>query len=315
MSYIDKIESIDLLVVDEFYKADVLFDPERAPNLIRAIIKLGDKAKQKYYLAPNIKNIRENPFTRDMEFVENLGFNTVYLEKHELYRSIGNDEQKKEEALLSILKERETKTLIYAGTFSEIAKVSTIINDNFDITQGTLLTNFSDWLAKNYSPHWELTKLVQRGVGIHNGRLHRSISQIQVKLFEEPQGLKNIISTSSIIEGVNTSAENVVIWRNRSGKRNSKLTDFSYKNIIGRGGRMFKYFIGQIYLLEAPPSEKQDELDLSFPETLMADVDEERFRDSLSQEQIAKIIAYKEEMRTLLGANFDRMIKNNMLPY
>jgi len=52
---------------------------------------------------------------------------------------------------------------------------------------------------------------VKKGFGIHNGRLHRSLGQIQVELFEEESGLDNIVSTSSIMEGINISAENVII--------------------------------------------------------------------------------------------------------
>lgn len=45
--------------------------------------------------------------------------------------------------------------------------------------------------------------------------MHRSLSQIQVKLFEYTEGLDTIISTSSIIEGVNTQAEQVIVWSNK----------------------------------------------------------------------------------------------------
>lgn len=78
--YLSAIETIDLLVVDEFYKASQKHDPERAPSLIRAILKLSKKATQRYYLAPNIKSLTDNPFTRDMEFIELLDFNTVFLD-------------------------------------------------------------------------------------------------------------------------------------------------------------------------------------------------------------------------------------------
>src|SRR5206468_777976 len=115
-----------------------------------------------------------------------------------------------------------------------------------------LLSQFLEWLTKNYDTNWELTNLIRKGAGIHNGQLHRSLAQIQIKVFEEKEGLDNIITTSSIIEGVNTSAENVIIWRNKRSGGNAKLDSFTYKNIIGRGGRMFKYFIGKIYLLESP---------------------------------------------------------------
>lgn len=246
INYLNKIEHFDIMIIDEFYKASKCFDEERAPSLIKAIIKLGSKSSQRYFLAPNISSLKENPFTRDMEFIK-FDFNTVFLEVNELYQDIEKDEKKKENALINILHSKNTKSLIYAGTYSNIDTLSNIINTHFEEKNNELLTNFASWLAENYSSDWSLTNSVKRGTGIHNGRLHRSLSQIQVKLFEEENGLNNIISTSSLIEGVNTSAQNVILWVNKNGRR--RLNDFTYRNIIGRGGRMFKHFIGKIFIL------------------------------------------------------------------
>ncbi|MCP4976512.1 MAG: hypothetical protein GY931_10155 [Maribacter sp.] len=194
---------------------------------MKAILKLGELAAQKYYLAPNISHLNDNLFTKDMEFTR-VDFNTVYLEKYDYYKEIGNDENKKSDALISILNEADGKTLIYAGTYSNIDKVSNLIIDNYEPKDSHKLKGFEEWLIENYDRNWHLTNLVKRGCGIHNGQLHRSLSQIQIKLFEDDDGLNSLVSTSSIIEGVNTSAENVVIWRNRNGS--SKLNDFTYKN-------------------------------------------------------------------------------------
>ncbi|CQD39687.1 DEAD/DEAH box helicase [Yersinia mollaretii] len=305
VSYISKIEYLDLLIVDEFYKASEEHDKDRAPTLLRAIVKLGKIAKQRYFLSPNIRELKSNPFTKGMEFLH-IDFNTVFLEKHELYKQINEDEIKKCAALLDILSNTTGKTLIYAGTYKNIEKVTNLLlNDNSN-KDSELLNDFSNWLGTNYSEHWSLTKLVKKGSGIHNGRLHRSLSQIQVKLFEEQYGLSNIISTSSIIEGVNTSAENIVIWKAKNGTRN--LKNFMYKNIIGRGGRMFKHFVGKIYLLSAPPEDTDDDLELVFPDTLIGDVDELEFSQSLSADKISEIIAYKEDMSNILGHdNFLRL--------
>ena len=235
----------------------------------------------------------------------------MYLQKHELYKELekGNERQKSD-ALIKILHETDGKTLIYAGTHTNVDTVSNLLNTKLEVEDNKLLASFSEWLAENYSVNWSLTNLVQRKTGIHTGRLHRSLSQIQIKLFEEPDGLKNIISTSSIIEGVNTSAQNVVIWRNKIGSSN--LTDFTYKNIIGRGGRMFKHFIGQIYLLEEPPAEKITELNISLPENLLADIDEDSFTDEASKERLKNIIATKSELRKLLGSSFDKLLRENI---
>lgn len=298
--YVDKIPELDILIIDEFYKASSTFDKERSPMLVKAIMKLGKKAKQKYFLAPNITSIDENPFTQDMEFYH-LDFNTVFLEKHDFSKVVGSNEELKSSKLLEILSEKEKKTLIYAGTYSNIEKLANLFLTNYNIQQEELLIEFSKWLSDNYNFNWNLTNLVKRGIGIHNGRLHRSLSQIQIKLFEEEKGIKNLISTSSIIEGVNTSAENVIIWSNKNGT--AKIKDFTYKNIMGRGGRMFKHFIGKIYILDNPPAQEQTQLDIPFPEQILGDIDEKTFESQLTQEQIAKILVYKQEMSEFIGAD------------
>ena len=58
-AYIDKLPSIDILIVDEFYKASTNFDLERSSTLLSSMVELGKKAKQRYYLAPNIHEIEE----------------------------------------------------------------------------------------------------------------------------------------------------------------------------------------------------------------------------------------------------------------
>lgn len=240
-----------------------------------------------------------------------MNFNTVYLQKHELYKElVKGDESQKSDTLIKILHETDGKTLIYAGTHSNVDTVSNLLNTKLEIENNKLLSSFSKWLAENYSANWSLTSLVQRKTGIHTGRLHRSLGQIQIKLFEEPNGLVNIISTSSIIEGVNTSAQNVVLWRNKIDRSN--LTDFTYRNIIGRGGRMFQHFVGQIYLLEEPPAEKVTELNISLPKNLLAEIDENNFADATSKERIKNIIATKSELKNLLGASFDKLLRDNV---
>lgn len=305
MNYINIVESFDIMIVDEFYKASSKFDKERSPSLIRAMIKLGAKSNQKYYLAPNITSLDSNPFTEDMEFIR-LDFNTVYLEKHELYNQIHNNEEKSDK-LLEILSNNKGKTLIYAGTYSNIDSLTNLFLTTYEPVENKLLVMFADWLSKNYDVNWSLTKLVSREIGVHNGRLHRSLSQIQVKLFEEEKGIRNLISTSSIIEGVNTSAENVIIWRNRKGI--AKLDDFTYKNIIGRGGRMFKHFIGKIYILEQPPEEGQTQLDIPFPDEILGDLDEPKYEGLLTKEQVAKLKLYNEEMSELIGVKVYEELK------
>src|SRR5690606_788608 len=186
-----------------------------------------------------------------------------------------------------------------AGTFSNIRQLSNLLMTTLPPNGSELLSQFQSWLAKHYEVNWELTQLVAKGVGIHNGQLHRSLSQIPIRLFEEENGLDQLISTSSIIEGVNTSAKNVIVWSNKNGS--AKLNDFTYKNIIGRGGRMFRHFVGKIFVLEQPPTEEKTQLELDYPDELLGFIDDAGVNVTYTREQIAKIRAYEESMRALIG--------------
>lgn len=310
--YLSLLERIDLLVVDEFYKASQEHDPDRSPSLIKAILKLSKKAEQRYYLAPNIKKLNDNAFTRDMEFIELLDFNTVYLNIQEPYKEFGKDAAKKGAKLIELISSGDKKSLIYAGTYSEIRKIAELAIANLSPVDRIYTSSFAKWLRENYQADWPLADLVERAVGVHNGSMHRCLSQLQIKLFEYEDGFDSIVSTSSIIEGVNTSAQNVIVWRSKVGSTN--LKDFTYKNIIGRGGRMFKYFVGNIYLLDAPPKSEDAQLEIAFPDEILGTLDEEGDADQLTNRQIERIVEYRTQMSSIIGEQqFARLKKENAL--
>ena len=69
-----------------------------------------------------------------------------------------------------------------------------------------------------------------------------------------------LLCTSTLIEGVNTAAKNVVVY---DSKLNRKPLDiFTFNNIKGRSGRMFRHFIGHVYVFEAPPQEELPFVDM-----------------------------------------------------
>lgn len=69
-----------------------------------------------------------------------------------------------------------------------------------------------------------------------------------------------LICTSTIIEGVNTSAKNVIIREQKIG--NDDLDFFTFNNIAGRAGRMFKHFIGNVFIFSDPPQEQLPYVDI-----------------------------------------------------
>lgn len=308
-AYLPYLRSIDILIVDEFYKASARFDDVRSSTLLNTMIELGKRAKQRYYLAPNISSINDNPFTEGMSFAA-IDFKTVITRVWSLYRQKGDEEKKdafKERILAAYAKRDLGKTLIYAGTYSGIGKVCEILKRERCVKQTELLNDFASWIRINYGRNYQMSQYVRRGFGIHNGQLHRSLSQIQIKLFEEEEGLDTIISTSSIIEGVNTQAENVILWSVKNGSNN--IDYFTYRNIIGRAGRAFKYFIGKVFLLEEPPHREATELSLDFPDDVACAIDVNKPGVKLDNDQYQKIKAYHDKMESLLGEERWRRLK------
>lgn len=312
LGYITLLPEIDILIVDEFHKADSKYDEDRSSSLLRAIAHLKKVAGQRYFLAPNIEAIHDNPFTGGMEFIP-FDLNTVFLEKHNWYKKIGKDKGKKTEIFLKLISKLDNrKTLVYAGTYPEITAISTLLlADSRPANVSDILQKFISWLEKNYDSAWTLPKLIARKTGLHNARLHRPLTQIQVKLFEEENGLSRLVSTTSIVEGVNTSAENIVLWKNKKGNRN--LDDFTYRNIIGRGGRMFRHFVGKIYILEQPPQETEQTLDLNIDDGALISFDDVAV-ECLTMEQIKKLKASQEELRDVIGADsYKEIFEQNTL--
>ncbi|WP_300369704.1 DEAD/DEAH box helicase [Brachyspira sp.] len=243
--FIDIIEKLDLLIIDEFYKCSKSYN-SRYKILLKAMIAFLPKVKQYYFLMPNIDDFNIYKIEKDIKFITTK-FNTVYLDIHHTYNNF-NDNHKKEDELYNIINTKK-QTLIYTQSFNELEKVVDYIRQyNLNLELDEILENFIEWFKINYCPtsYYDLFK---NKCCIHNGRIHRALAQILVYLFNQ-NIFYYIVSTSSIIEGVNTSAENVILWNMRISK--NKLDTLTYKNISGRAGRMFKYFIGNIYLFEPP---------------------------------------------------------------
>ena len=100
---------------------------------------------------------------------------------------------------------------------------------------------------------------------------------------------------------VNTQAESVVLWSNKNGAH--KIDYFTFRNIIGRAGRMFRYFVGRVYMLEEPPSQENTKLRLEFPDDVVKKLDGNDPGIKLNNEQYVKIQRYQDEMIELLGTD------------
>ena len=240
--------NFDIFILDEFYKLDPREDSERAMTLNHALYKLHKKSKQFYLLGPNIQNIPEGlPERLQCKFIR-TNYSTVVTE---LIR-VGLNKDSFYDELLSLCNSIQGSTLIFCSSPNKARKITELLaNHCTQIGEG--LADAADWVAENYHPDWTLVNGLRKGIGMHHGQISRAIAHLCVKGFNEGK-LPFLVCTSTLIEGVNTKAKNVIIFDNKIA--NKKFDFFTFNNIRGRSGRMFQHFIGRVYLFNDPPQEK-----------------------------------------------------------
>lgn len=243
----DDLRNIDLFIIDEFYKLAYSNDePSRVISLNIALSKLLTISKQFYMIGPYIDAIRGmEVLRRDYTFIPSE-FNTVALNVYK-YDIAANDIESKNERLEKIVKKHQEQTIIYCKSATSIAQVSQFLSslENFKYTQVTDLRKYHRWLVNHYGEDWGCSKALANGIGIHHGALPRAIQQKSIELFNSRQ-IKYLLCTSTMIEGVNTAAKNIVIYDNRKGT--PSIDSFTHKNISGRAGRMNQYLVGNVFV-------------------------------------------------------------------
>ncbi|WP_454773700.1 DEAD/DEAH box helicase [Janthinobacterium tructae] len=237
----------DFFVIDEFYKLSIQNDGGRATQLNQAFLRLVDTGAQFYLLGPAIGSIPSvvGLKTNCVFIVEK--FQTVAIELHTISKKPNKDF-----AFAALLDELKGQTLVYCQSPASTRKVLKAYLDNrpIPITEDIELVEAAEWTAANYHEEWLVSVALMHGIGIHHGRLPRSLGRFMIRAFEEGK-LKLLLCTSTLIEGVNTAAKNVIIF---DSKLNNKALDFfTFNNIRGRSGRMFRHFIGHVYVFDAPP--------------------------------------------------------------
>jgi hypothetical protein len=253
------ISTLDLLVIDEFYKLDTTKEKEgeRAATLNHAFYRLAQVSKQIYLLGPHISRIPEAFGSRfRCEFVR-TDFNTVVSEIHYLPPT-----PNREEAFLALARSLSEPTLIYCQSPRQANDVLELVLGCIDYrpeSSGSYLNEVADWVAASFHPEWTLCKAMRLGVGLHHGRIPRSLAQLNVRLFNQRE-LRFLVCTSSLIEGVNTVAKNVVVYESKLATE--RLDFFTFKNIQGRAGRMFRHFVGNVYVFDQPPEPEFDFVDI-----------------------------------------------------
>lgn len=312
----DDLKSLDLVVVDEFYKLDPNRKDERAITLNAAVYRLLRRSKQFFFLGPNIETVQFDGGSRwQFEFLRTR-FSTVAVNTYDLKRIKDKVGKLKEE----VFNKDNWPVLVFVSSPDRANKTAEMLAEVFSTGAGS--EAFSEWIDQNYGTGWAVSTAVRAGIGVHHGRIPRALASRFVRLFNDGI-IPVLLCTSTLIEGVNTAAKSIIIYDKTIAR--APYDFFTFSNIKGRAGRLGQHHVGNVFLFHAPPGHEDVEVapplfgDLDeAPDELVVHIDEEDATQKISDRvsDLAQTLDISpSELRRLSGIGIDRLteLKHHVL--
>lgn len=259
--------NFDFVFVDEVYKMDneYLVDEEMRENerdvayRLALFYSLMDRTKDVMLAGPYIEfstigSANYNPsfdrFLKDCK-IHLLDYNKYEIVNKEFVsRTCSNKTNTLVNRIQDILG-RDENCIVYCYSKSSVESYTKkIISDSsFSKIDISRFSDFINHLSTmfNQSNNWIVVKALKYGVGIHHGLIPKYIQKEIINLFNAGD-LKILLSTTTITEGINTTAKNLIVLSHKKGDKT--LKKFDALNIEGRAGRFTKHYTGTVISLD-----------------------------------------------------------------
>ncbi len=282
LSFCDKGVDIkyDFIFIDEIYKIDNAFrieqeavEEDERDVAYRIALDFACKYAYDMMLAGPYMNIRSETEFSFSNFIHENGFEVLDFNKIEIVNK-------------SILTARSKKSYFFdgitvnCGNGSKYIKIYNILRSVTSSTENTIIyynnragtercarelvqlmdankvryergdpvyRMFLEHIERLFGDDWIVLIALKHGIGIHRGLIPKYIQREIINLFNKGV-LDTLISTTTITEGVNTSAKNIIITANKKGDK--ELRTFDAKNIAGRAGRFLYHYSGRVIVLD-----------------------------------------------------------------
>ena len=310
--------SVDFLIIDEFYKLSGQRDDERSSSLNNAFYRIINRFHPRFnLLGPNIDEISHGfeeafnaVFYRSKYILVDSQQIDIYKDHEGEFGDRGKKRHYKEKVLFDLLVSlRNEQNIIYCSSPNRVrylAKTFAEYLKSINMTTSQITYPISEWIKINISEDWMLLRGLEFDIGIHDGALQKHITSSIIEYFNTDK-IKYLFCTSTIIEGVNTSAKNIIYFDAYKGK-NVPIDYFDYSNIKGRAGRMMQHYVGRIYNFNPPPQVNETIIDIPFfqqnpiKDEVLIQLDSNSVRNK-EAEQYKNILTIPSEEREIIKHN------------
>lgn len=250
------INEIDFLVIDEVYKLETDKQNDRVLVLNMAYYYLSKKAKKYVLLAPFIKEVNDIKKLEKLPVFYSSDYSPVVNDVKTFNILHEQDRLSECTRILKSLNEND-KTLIYFPTVNSMYKyINTVIalEPKIQNLVDSDVSLFIEWAKEEIHEDWCLIKALERGYLIHNGQIPMGTRMFQLDYYEQSDLFNKMLCTSTLLEGVNTTAKNIIITKPSriSNSPGDHFSAFDFFNLVGRTGRLHQHYIGDAYYIKSP---------------------------------------------------------------
>ncbi|MBS3914379.1 MAG: DEAD/DEAH box helicase [Bacteroidetes bacterium] len=252
----------DFFVMDEIYKVDYKLNDDRFRIFSDILYRLAKSGSDFYLIGPYISGFSSNFRERfdvsikiyDIEIVQKDYYildNILNRGCHLIESGSVQIVKDKFENLFRLVSEESIngKFLVYRYQKKYVEETAKKLTGRLPIK------SYNDelvaYLSENVSSDWDLVSCIKKGVAFHHGAMPRHIQDLIVDEFNETEksSIDFLFCTTSLTEGINSAAKNVVLYDKKIGN-GELLKTLDRKNIEGRAGRFMQHFIGRVFYLE-----------------------------------------------------------------
>ncbi|MGN7716528.1 DEAD/DEAH box helicase [Acinetobacter sp. 22512] len=210
---------------------------------LKVSITFSPKAKTALY---KIVSITGNILNGDLKF------------RNSLYSKAKSN---KGDALAAIMElfDPDDQNIIYAPTKKEAEswaqKIAPVIGSlNPDIVNGAdqKIKDLIEFLEDEVHPKYSLIRALRLGVAFHHSGLP-DIARLEIEELYSQACIKNIVCTSTLVQGVNLPADRLIIINPKVNTQ--EMSNFEFFNLIGRAGRANTKLYGEVYCIDIVENE------------------------------------------------------------
>lgn len=266
--------SIDYLFIDEAHKissfdgrsafyfkvADMLLQRPRKSHIILASPNIPNpneyfrilpsaQLQNALHLKTSFTPVSQMKYILDTLKNEFLVFNEHSKEKNPFEKIFSINPNDTTESLIKkiISKDASKSNIVYCSGRNKAVFCAREYAKTISPLQIDELVSLAKQIRDDIHSDYYLADLIERGVAYHVGYLPQHIRSKIEKLYRDRK-IKTIFCTSTLIEGVNLPADNLIVISCRLGSKGN-MNSVEFKNLLGRVGRIEYNLYGNVFII------------------------------------------------------------------